>query len=85
MPGRQTRLAVGSENGHDSDLPDPASPKTTGRDPMIQAVLLALLALALFPVVRRFVVRLIGRVAAVALGGLLIFMVVVALVQGGTI
>lgn len=49
---------------------------------MIQAVLLALLVLALFPVVRRIVVRLVGRAAAVALGGLLIFLVVVALVQG---
>lgn len=50
---------------------------------MIQAVLIALLTLALFPVIRRFVVRLIGRAAAVALGAVLVFAVVVALVQGG--
>ena len=52
---------------------------------MIQAALIALLGLALFPVVRRFVIRLVGRAAAVALGAVLIFLVVVALVQGGQI
>jgi hypothetical protein len=50
---------------------------------MIQAILIALLVLALFPAIRRFVVRLVGRAAAVAMGAVLIFLVVVALVQGG--
>ncbi len=49
---------------------------------MIQAALIALLGLTLIPFIRRLVIRLIGRAAAVALGAVLVFLVVVALVQG---
>ena len=50
---------------------------------MTQGVLMALLVLGLFPFVRRLLVGLVGRAVAIAMGALLIFLVVVALVQGG--